>query len=209
MPRMVSLQRMIKETVCVAKEGDRETKKTGIDDILVDYCHDWKCFQELWNYLYGDLPLSPEPSISIRESCRIQPVLNYCCGQVGENLKHYLLSLTLFINYMLDRQGSKLLKKKRKPDQYKRRSLGRSTKLWHLPQRSGDPGTPSRTIWEMRNKGAKIQKTCTLGKRTSPGADGTRRSWTTLEANIAKLSWGLEAPVRGGCGGERDNKASR
>ena len=157
MPRMVSLQRMIKETVCVAKEGDRETKKTGIDDILVDYCHDWKCFQELWNYLYGDLPLSPEPSISIRESCRIQPVLNYCCGQVGENLKHYLLSLTLFINYMLDRQGSKLLKKKRKPDQYKRRSLGRSTKLWHLPQRSGDPGTPSMIIWEMRNKAQKCK----------------------------------------------------
>ena len=37
---------MIKQTVCVAKEGGRETKKTGIGDILVDYCHDWKCFQD-------------------------------------------------------------------------------------------------------------------------------------------------------------------
>ena len=46
MPRMVSLQIMIKQTVCVAKEGGRETKKTGIGDILVDYCHDWKCFQD-------------------------------------------------------------------------------------------------------------------------------------------------------------------
>ena len=46
MPRMVSLQRMIKQTVCVAKVGDRETKKTGIGDILVDYCHALKCFQD-------------------------------------------------------------------------------------------------------------------------------------------------------------------
>ena len=30
-------------------EGDREPKKTGIDDILVDYFHDY--FQDLWNCL--------------------------------------------------------------------------------------------------------------------------------------------------------------
>ena len=35
------------DCVCVAKVGDRETMKTGIDDILVDYCHALNCFQEL------------------------------------------------------------------------------------------------------------------------------------------------------------------
>ena len=46
MPRMVSLQIMILPTVYFAEEEDKETKKTGSDDILVDYFHDWKCFQD-------------------------------------------------------------------------------------------------------------------------------------------------------------------
>ena len=61
---------------------------------------------------------------------------------------------------------------KTKPDLYKRRSLGRSTKLWHLPQRSGDPGTPSRTISEMRNKCAKMQKPALLENEPVPGPMG-------------------------------------
>ena len=72
-------------------ERDREPKKTGIDDILVDYFHDY--FQDYLRFMelsVGEHLLSPEPSISVRESCRIQTVLNYCRGQVGENLKHYL-----------------------------------------------------------------------------------------------------------------------
>merc|ERR1712156_1258156 len=41
----------------------------------------------------GEHLLSPEPSISVRESCRIQPVLNYCRGQVGENLINISVAL--------------------------------------------------------------------------------------------------------------------